>query len=139
MWDSLTWNQRFGYGFGAVYVLVGLVGFGVTGGVDFAASRGDDLIVFEVNPLHNLVHIAVGGLLILGASGGARASRGVNGLVGATYLLVGIVGLFMVGESWNFLALNHPDNALHFATAVLALGLSAWKEPARGPRQVEAT
>ncbi|MGH2654113.1 MAG: DUF4383 domain-containing protein [Actinomycetota bacterium] len=138
MWDQLTWNQRFGYLFGAVYIVVGLAGFAVTGGVDFAASRGDELIVFEVNPLHNLVHIAVGGLLVLGAAGGASAARGVNGLVGATYLVVGIVGLFMVGESWNFLALNHPDNALHFASALLALGVSLWKEPVGNRRQVEA-
>lgn len=34
----------------------------------------------------------------------------------------------MVGESWNCLALNHPDNALHFATALLAIGVSLRKE-----------
>jgi hypothetical protein len=124
----MTLNQRFGYVFGAVYVLVGLLGFAVTGGTELAASRGEELIVFEVNPLHNLVHLGVGALLVGGAAAGVRASRALNGLVGVTYLLVGIVGLFMVGEAWNFLALNQPDNLLHFATAAVAITLSVRKE-----------
>lgn len=117
----MTWNQTFGYAFGGVYVLVGLIGFTVTGGVDFAGTQGNELIIFEVNPLHNLVHVAIGALLIGGAAAGARASRGVNGLVGASYLLVGILGLFMVNASWDFLALNQADNVLHFATALAAI------------------
>lgn len=127
----MTWNQGFGYTFGAVYVLVGLAGFFVTGGVDFAGPQGDELIIFEVNPLHNLVHIAIGGLLIGGAAAGARASRGVNATVGASYLLVGILGLFMINESWDFLALNQADNVLHFATAIVALALALRPEGAR--------
>lgn len=55
-------NQLFGYGFGAVYLLVGLVGF--------AATHGKDLIFFGLNPLHNLVHIAVGILLLDGGAAG---------------------------------------------------------------------
>jgi len=125
----MTLNQRFGYLFGAVYVLVGLVGFAVTGGVGFAGSVGKDLLLFEVNPLHNLVHLAVGGLLIAGAAAGGGASRAINGVVGGTYLLVGLIGLMMVGEASNILALNHPDNLLHLATAGLALGVALRRAP----------
>ena len=39
--------------FGAVYVLVGLAGFVVTGLSDFAATSSDKLILFGLNPLHN--------------------------------------------------------------------------------------
>lgn len=132
----MTLNQRFGYLFGAVYVLVGLAGFAVTGGVDFAGTTGKGLLLFDVNPLHNLVHIAVGGLLLAGAAGGARASRGINGVVGGTYLLVSLIGLMMVGESWNILALNHADNLLHFATAAVALGVVVSGRGAAVPQQV---
>ena len=117
-------NRMFGYAFGAVYVLVGLVGFAVTSGVGFLATRGKDLVIFEVNPLHNVIHLAVGALLIFGASRGTERARGVNTLVGAVYLLTGVLGLFLAGnEDLNILAINQPDNALHFATAALALAI----------------
>jgi hypothetical protein len=53
--------RRFAQVFGAVYVLVGVLGFAFTGLSDFAAPSSDRLILFGVNPLHNLVHLAVGG------------------------------------------------------------------------------
>lgn len=117
-------NRMFGFVFGATYVVVGLVGFAVTGGVDFAASEGKDLIVFGVNPLHNLIHIAVGALLLGGAAGGVRSARSVNGIVGATYLLVAAVGFIILDSSANILALNHPDNILHLISAMAALGVA---------------
>jgi hypothetical protein len=43
--------------------------------------------------------------------------------VGAVYLLVGILGLFLVGSEANILALNSADNVLHFASAVVLLGI----------------
>jgi hypothetical protein len=119
--DRLSYNQLFGFLFGAVYVVVGVVGFAITSGLGFAAHPGKELIIFSVNPLHNVVHIAVGGLLILGAALGFGVSRAVNGLVGAVYFLVGVLGLFVINSSANILAINHPDNGLHLATALLAL------------------
>jgi len=118
-------NERFGFIFGGIYFLVGLVGFAVTGGVGFAATHGKELLIFSLNPLHNVVHLAVGALLLLGARGGGQISRGLNLAVGSTYLLVGVVGLFLVGASANIVALNHPDNVLHLATSVLALAVGA--------------
>lgn len=117
----MSLNRQFGYVFGGVYVLVGLIGFAITSGVGFAATQGKNLIILELNPLHNIVHIAVGGLLIAGAKLGA--SRVINSVVGSVYLLVGLVGLAIVDSPLNHLAINHPDNVLHLATAVLALSL----------------
>jgi hypothetical protein len=45
---------------GAVYTLVGLLGFVVTGVGDFAAGTDKVLLGFELNPLHNLVHLLIG-------------------------------------------------------------------------------
>jgi uncharacterized membrane protein YuzA (DUF378 family) len=114
--------------FGVVYVLVGLAGFAITGGVDFAGMHGEKLLgLFMVNPLHNIVHLAVGAALFAAARAGERASATVNSLVGAVYLLVGIVGLFILDKSANVLALNGLDNGLHFASAIvlLAVGVKA--------------
>ena len=85
--------QRFAQVFGAVYVLVGLLGFAFTGFANFAATSDDKLLLFGVNPLHNIVHLVVGAL-----------------------------GLFINGSSdLNLLNLNQPDNVLHLASAALGL------------------
>ena len=113
--------RRFAQVFGAVYVLVGVLGFVFTGLSDFAAPSDDKLILFGVNPLHNLVHIAVGALW-LASSRSESSARAVSTLIGAVYLLVGVLGLFVNGSSdLNLLNLNQPDNALHLASAALGL------------------
>jgi len=129
-------NRLVGTIFGVVYLLVGLAGFVVTGGVSFAATEGEPLIVFEVNPLHNIVHLLIGAALLIAARSSVRAAKGMNTTVGAVYLLVGILGLFLVGSSANILALNGADNVLHFASAILLLGVGLAAD--KSPQQVGA-
>jgi hypothetical protein len=113
--------RRFAQVFGAVYVLVGVLGFAFTGLSDFATPSDDKLILFGVNPLHNLVHIAVGALWLV-SSRSESSARAVSTLIGAVYLLVGVLGLFVNGSSdLNLLNINQPDNALHLASAALGL------------------
>ena len=118
--------------FGAVYLLVGLVGFAVTPGVGFFATEGTNLIIFEVNPLHNVIHLAIGAALLYAGVKDIQLARTVNTAVGAVYLLVGILGLFLLSSPLNIIALNGADNVLHLASAVLLLGvgLSLDKVPA---------
>jgi hypothetical protein len=111
--------------FGAVYVLVGLLGFAVTSGVGFIATEGGLLLgVFEVNPLHNVAHILIGAALLFAGFVSVVASKAVNATVGAVYLLLGIVGFFLVGTAANILALNTPDHFLHLASAIVLLGVA---------------
>ena len=114
--------------FGAVYLLVGLLGFAVTGGVDFFDTRGGLLLgLFEVNIFHNVAHLLSGAALLIAGLSNVRAAKGANITVGAAYLLLGIVGLFLIGSPANILAINAADNVLHFASAtvLLAVGLGA--------------
>ena len=117
-------NQLIGTVFGAVYVLVGVLGFTVTGGVGFLATDGGLLLgVFEVNPLHNVAHLLMGAALLVAGLTGLRASKSVNVAVGAAYLLLGIVGFFIADSALNILALNTADHVLHLASALLLLGV----------------
>ncbi|MFJ6677713.1 DUF4383 domain-containing protein [Microbacterium sp. NPDC091382] len=110
--------------FGAVYILVGLLGFTVTAGVDFLATEGGELLgIFMVNPLHNVAHLLIGAALLIGGLSNVRAAKGVNIVVGAAYLLLGIVGFFIVGSAANILALNTADHFLHLASAIVLLGV----------------
>jgi uncharacterized membrane protein YuzA (DUF378 family) len=113
--------RRFAAVFGAVYVLVGLAGFAVTGLSDVAATSSDKLILFGLNPLHNIVHLLVG-VVWLASSRNEQSARVVSAAIGAVYLLVGVAGLFIAGNSdLNLLNLNQPDNVLHLGSAVLGL------------------
>ena len=118
-------NRLVGAVFGVVYLLVGLLGFAYTGFSDFVGTDTNDKIlgIFEVNPLHNIAHLAIGALLLLSARAGVAAARGTNIAVGAVYLLLGIVGLFILDSDLNILSLNNADNVLHFASAALLLGV----------------
>lgn len=121
----MSLNQIFGYAFGAVYLLVGLVGFLVTGGVGLAAPDGALLLgIFEVNPLHNVVHLLIGAAFVAGAVGGTATARMVNTAIGAAYVAVGVFGIAVPAASpVNFLALNGADHVLHLGSGVLALGV----------------
>ncbi|WP_022892649.1 DUF4383 domain-containing protein [Agromyces subbeticus] len=115
--------------FGAVYLLVGLLGFAVTGGVGFVATEGGLVLgLFEVNPLANVVHLLIGAAFLIGGIVSAAAAKAVNGTVGATYLLLGIVGFFIADTAANILALNTADHFLHLASAILLLGVALGTE-----------
>ncbi len=117
--------------FGVVYLLVGLLGFTVTGGVSFFDTSGGLLLgLFEVNVFHNVAHLLIGAALLIAGVSNVAAARAVNIAVGAAYLLLGIAGLFLIGTELNILAINAADNVLHFASAavLLAVGLGADKK-----------
>ena len=114
--------------FGAVYLLVGLLGFTVTGGGGVFDTEGGLLLgLFEVNIFHNIAHLLIGAALLIAGLSSVRAAKAANVTVGAAYLLLGVVGLFLIGSPANILAINAADNVLHFASAtiLLAVGLGA--------------
>lgn len=118
------------YALGALYVGLGLVGFAVTGGLGVTSTEGARLIGFELNPLQNVAHIALGVLLAAGAASGARPARVMHVSVGLALLGLAISGLFLVGTDANVLALNQADNGFHMASAALALALGVFGGPA---------
>ncbi|MDY0913552.1 DUF4383 domain-containing protein [Rathayibacter festucae] len=124
--------------FGAVYVVVGLLGFVVTGGVQFLATEGGLLLgIFEVNPLHNIAHLLIGGALLIAGLSTTSAARTVNTTVGAVYLALGVVGFFLVNTALNVLALNTADHFLHLASALVLLGVGLTAD--KGARARTAT
>lgn len=123
-------NRLLSVVFGAVYILIGLLGFTVTSGVGFFGTTGGLLLgIFELNAFHNVAHLLIGAALLIAGLSSVRAAKTVNTIVGAAYLLLGIVGLFLTGTPLNILALNAPDHVLHFASAavLLVVGLGAGK------------
>jgi len=114
--------------FGAVYVLVGLLGFlGDPFVVDGAhenmeSASGDLLGLFPINVLHNVVHLAIGAFLLWGATQHDRALLSAR-VVGGVYLVVGLLG-FVAPDTFGLMPIGGNDIWLHLATAAVLLGVS---------------
>jgi Domain of unknown function (DUF4383) len=110
-----TPGQLFALVFGVVYALVGILGF----------VNDPILGIFEVNALHNIVHLAVGAVWIF-ASNNVATAKTVNLTFGIVYLLLAFLGfvagdfmedLLDIGSENQALA----DNLLHLATGILGV------------------
>src|SRR3954468_5185413 len=125
--------QRFAAVFGVVYLLVAVAGFALTGFSDFAGHHHHTLLIFAVNPLHNVVHLVLAVVWLAAAPrhATARVANLVLGVVLGLVTVLGFVGgMGMLGMS----GLADPDNFLHLATATLSLyfgSLAAGTDPGR--------
>ncbi|HWM10372.1 MAG TPA: DUF4383 domain-containing protein [Solirubrobacteraceae bacterium] len=82
--------------------------------------QGDSFIGFEVNAIHNLVHIA-SGLVLLAASPKRASARAVALGFGVVYALVAIIGIIDGEDVLGLIPINAADNVLHVALAALGI------------------
>jgi len=119
---SKTPGQLYALVIGAVYLLVGVVGFFFAS--EFTKGTGEDeFIVFRLNHLHNLIHIVLG-VGWLAAFRSATLAKSVNLLFGAVLLLVailGFTGIDLMHTLLNITKTTDPDNFLHLVTGAIAL------------------
>ena len=117
-----SWSaaQRFAAAFGLVYLAVGIAGFAVTGFQDFAGHDHHTLLIFAVNPLHNVIHLVLG-IAWLAAAPRHRTARLANLAIGVVLGLVTVLGFVGVTDMLGMSGFADPDNFLHLATATLAL------------------
>jgi hypothetical protein len=81
---------------------------------------GDRFLGFEVNAIHNLVHLA-SGLLLVAASPKRASARAVALGFGLVYGLVAIIGLIDGRDVLGLIPVNSADNLLHIALAALGI------------------
>jgi cyanate permease len=118
-----TLNQTLALAFGAVYALVGLLGFAVSGDVDFAGQDGASLLGFDVNGLHNIVHLLIG-VALLAASRTHAVAKSANLTIGAVYVLLAVLGPFINDTAADIIGLNGADHVLHLLSGVLLVGVA---------------
>jgi hypothetical protein len=113
---------------GLVYVLLGLVGFTVTGFDGFTQNGPDELLGGGLNPFHNIVHLGAGlFLIIMGLQGNAAAAEGAAMGAGLSLIVFFVVGV--TGEnnltilSTNGIGDFNNFNHLVVGVAALAVGL----------------
>lgn len=130
-------HQWLALAIGAVYLLVGLAGFLVTGVDGFTEHDHEQtLLGFAVNPLHNIVHILIGAL---GLTMWRRpdSARTFGWILFVVYGLTFVYGLVVANdEDANLLNINGADNVLHILSALAGLAIALWprKDVARTTR-----
>jgi hypothetical protein len=116
---------------GAVLVVAGIIGFFYE--ASFASGdsiRSDDVFgILSVNGWHNLVHIAIGAVLLLAAGSAARGAALVVGVLYIVLCVLGFIatsnnGIGFVAENDTLLKLvpvNNEDNVLHLILGITGL------------------
>lgn len=112
-------TTRYGYLGGGLLTATGVLGLAVTGLADPLAPHGEHLLLLEVNPAQNLLHLALGLWMVVGAAASPSAARSTALTAAAVLGTLGVVGLALTGPAGSPLALNGWGNGLH-------LGLAVW-------------
>lgn len=112
---------------GVAYLAIGLIGFAVTGFGSLTANGTDDLLSFDLNPFHNIVHLVIG-LYLLAAGLWSDPAVAEGSLIGGglVYVLAAILGFT---NSLQILSINSElasDNFLHLisGSAAILLGFA---------------
>jgi hypothetical protein len=106
---------------GLALLLAGAFGFISDSSFDTGDGvQGDLFLGFEVNAIHNLIHVA-SGLLLLAASPKRASARAVALAFGLVYGLVAIIGLIDGEDVLGLIPVNSADNLLHIALAALGI------------------
>lgn len=124
-----TVSQTLALLIGAVYLLVGILGFFVTGFDGFTEhDHSQTLLGFAVNPLHNIVHLLIG-IVGVSLSSTLGRARTFGWLLVAGYGAAFVYGLFAVGNpDINVLNINAADNGLHALSVLAGLAIALWPQ-----------
>lgn len=110
---------------GASYVAIGLLGFAITGFNNFLTDTGDTLAFgfASINPMHNLVHLAIGAFLLIMTRFSSATTEGALMGVGLFYIVAFVIGV-SAPDNLTIIAMNGAgdgENLIHIATGVTAL------------------
>jgi hypothetical protein len=108
---------------GLGYVAAGVIGFTVTGFTGFVANTDETFLgFFDLNIFHNIVHLSIGGALILASRvRDVTITQGVLIGVGLFYLLAAVLGFLNYLQIISIDASLSFDNFFHLFTGLVAL------------------
>jgi len=104
--------QKIAWVFGGVFAAIGVLGF----------VQGDSVLgIFEVDTLHNVIHL-VTGLVFLAVAWKYNEYTKISFKVfGVVYALVAILGFVQGDTALGLIVVNMADNVLHLVVAAAAL------------------
>ncbi|MEO8092565.1 MAG: DUF4383 domain-containing protein [bacterium] len=126
---------------GAGLVIAGIIGFFYSASFDTGNSLSSDeaLGLLALNGWHNLLHLAIGVTLLIGANSAAREFALGIGLL---YLVLAVWGFVVTdnghGDLLNLVPINTEDNFLHLILGLTGVAAGAATPKAAG-RKAPAT
>jgi hypothetical protein len=113
--------------FGVLYVAIGLIGLAVTGFGNFLQNTDDFIFLsgLSVNPFHNIVHVAIGGFLLIMSRQATSTAEGACLGVGIFYVAAFVIG-FVGPTNLTIIGMEGRDdleNFNHLLNGVLLLSL----------------
>lgn len=112
---SLSMMKKIAWILAIVFLAVGILGF-----VPGITSNGLLLGIFEVDTLHNLIHLVSGAVFLYAAMKPAKASL-VFKVFGVVYALVAVIGLVQGDTVLGLISTNMADHLLHVVLAIVIL------------------
>jgi len=107
---------------GVVYVAAGITGFVTTGFGGWVTNTDNTLLGFDVNPMHNLVHLGIGAYLLLVSRLDTAITEGALIGGGLVYLLAAYLGFTNHLQIISINSAGASDNFLHVVSGLTALG-----------------
>jgi hypothetical protein len=121
--------QKLAWVFGVVFVLIGILGF-----VPSVTSPDGLLLgIFQVDPMHNIIHLISGLIAIAAAWGSGEYARLYFKVFGVAYGIVTVIGFVQGTTILNLMPVNMADNVLHLIIAVAALWIGFGMKEAGAP------
>jgi len=124
---------------GGALVIVGIIGFFYEASFATGDSiRTDDVFgIFAVNGWHNVVHIAIGSLLLVAAGSAARPAALLVGILFIAFSILGFIatgngGIGFVAENHTLIKVvpvNNEDNVLHLILGITGLFAAVASRP----------
>jgi hypothetical protein len=102
--------------FGVILLLVGVLGF-----VPGITTDGLLLGIFQVDTIHNVIHLLSGAIALWAGMTSMSAAKMYFQIFGVVYALVTVLGFVAGGSILGLFAVNMADNLLHVVIAVVAL------------------
>ena len=116
--------RKIAWVFALVFLLVGALGF-----VPGVTEDGMLLGIFEVDMVHNLVHLATGLVAALVALASDKYSRLFFQVFGVVYAAVAVIGFVQGDTVLGLIHANMADHILHVAIAAVSLYVGfLWNE-----------
>jgi hypothetical protein len=115
-----TTVQKVAMVFGVVFILVAIAGFIAPNGMAMSPN-GTMLGMFQINLLHNVVHLLVGiwGIMAARSWSGAKSFCQIAGVI---YLVLAVCGYF-VPDGFGLVPLGGNDIALHAVLGIILAGV----------------
>jgi hypothetical protein len=126
--------KKLAFLFGAVFILVGILGFVPALSPEHSDGMRYLLGLFMVGGVHNAIHLLSGIAAVLGGLKSEQYAKLYFKVFGSVYAVVTIIGFIQKTTVLGIFHVNNADNFLHLGLAVVILAVGFLLKTASTPK-----